>query len=102
MSFFFQLICHTFITHRGMIRKYIDQIFYYYYIKGRLYVLLKSKMQINHSRDITRINLNRTVISINKIKYQFGNYQLGSGAFGKVYPARRFTDGLLDYLIDLF
>jgi hypothetical protein len=74
-----------------MMRKYIDQIFYYY-IKGKLYVLSKSKIQWG----IKNINLYRTIISIKKIKYLFGNYQLGSGAFGKVYPARRTTDGLLN------
>jgi hypothetical protein len=51
-------------------------------------------MQANEFWKITNIDLNKKVININKIKYIFGNHELGKGAFGTVYPARRSTDGL--------
>ncbi len=51
-------------------------------------------MQANDFWRIINIELNKRVININKIKYKFGNHELGRGAFGTVYPARRTTDGL--------
>jgi len=61
-------------------------------------------MQSNEFWRITSVNLNERDININKIKYKFGNYELGRGAFGVVYPARRSSDGLLFFfnLINLF
>jgi len=49
----------------------------------------------NHSWKVTSIDLNRKLIKINQTSYTFGRHQLGHGAFGTVYPARRMTDGLL-------
>ncbi len=51
-------------------------------------------MQSNEFWRITSENLIKREININKIKYKVGNYELGRGAFGVVYPARRSTDGL--------
>ncbi len=86
------MVLFTFVSYRTkMMRKYIDQLFYYY-IKVKLFLLSKSKIQWKR----TNLRLHRTVIRINNIKYHIGNYELGSGAFGKVYPARRSTDGLFE------
>jgi hypothetical protein len=48
----------------------------------------------NPSWKVTNIDLNRKLIKINQTSYKFGRHQLGHGAFGTVYPARRMTDGL--------
>ncbi len=57
-------------------------------------------MQSNEFWRITSENLIKREININKIKYKVGNYELGRGAFGVVYPARRSTDGLFYNLIN--
>ncbi|UJR11790.1 hypothetical protein I4U23_015970 [Adineta vaga] len=71
----------------------------------------------NESWRITSVNLHKKLIQINKDKYTFGKHQLGSGAFGRVYPATRYSDGVnvaikvvslaessssLPYLVDSF
>lgn len=51
-------------------------------------------MQTNQFFHVTSVSLLQKQITINKNKYHFGNRELGAGAFGKVYPARRVTDGM--------
>ncbi len=51
-------------------------------------------VQRNNAWTVTSIPLFKKDITINKIKYTFGTYELGRGGFGRVYPARRSTDGL--------
>jgi hypothetical protein len=56
--------------------------------------------QRNDLWTVANVELFKKEITINKIKYTFGRYELGSGAFGTVYPARRSTDGL--FLFEYF
>ncbi|CAF0913189.1 unnamed protein product [Adineta steineri] len=48
----------------------------------------------NNSWRITSVNFARRIIKINKTNYIIGEHELGRGAFGRVYPARRSTDGV--------
>ena len=48
----------------------------------------------NQAWRITSVDLHKKLIPINKNHYVFGKHQLGSGAFGRVYPAQRQKDGL--------
>ncbi|CAF1543255.1 unnamed protein product [Adineta ricciae] len=48
----------------------------------------------NQAWRITSVDLHKKLIPINKNHYVFGKHQLGSGAFGRVYPAQRQKDGV--------